>query len=172
MQSPRVISCEELEKGESHVTPLKKDQTDGLSQESLNGASHLAAPKEVGKTETPPPSVLDALRLLNIRDEHSGPQTHLNKSFPRAPINAASSPIESLKCDTTAAFRDVLQHLHADGHLPVQVAGQNQCVSSLEQEASSSFGINSGSTDADNKEDDFQPPPKVQNIAAASKVRT
>ena len=176
IRSPRVISCEELEKGESHVPPLTKDRTDGFPQESLNRASHPDVTAEVRKIDTAP-SVLDGLRLLNIRDKHSRPQADLSECFPQTPMNETSSPIESMelmKGNNEASFQDVLQHLNVDErHSSAQIAGQKQTIAALKQETTRSGDVKSESKDTEDKEgDDFQAPPKVQNVAVAPKVRT
>jgi hypothetical protein len=165
--SPRIISCEELEKGDSHVAPANKDQTDGFPKESPNEASHFT-PENVMKNDTTH-SVLEGLQLLNILDEQSRSQHECS----RAPVNDTTSPMESMppmESGTTASSRNDFHFLNADlGHSSTQIAGQNQTVAYL-QETNGTIGIVSRSND--NKSDDFQPPPKVQNIAVASEVRT
>ena len=176
-RSSHVISCEELERGSSHLQPAQRGQTNAIRPQSLNEANYPRETQKVAKTDSPP-SVIPHLQSLNIHNEHSRPKTDSTDGLPPAPTNEASSPgatEEVAKTDTAPSLLEVLRSLGIDnGHSSTQMANQNRTAASLQQETASGIAACIKGTSKDighNESQDFQSPPKVQNVAVAPTVR-
>ena len=126
-QSPRVFSCEELEKGDDHVPSPQRGPNDGVQRKLTDEVGSLGVNENVLNTENASPSVLDGLRSLKI----------------------------------------------AEQHFSTERPEQNQAIPLIHQETScTTDGMKVTSTGIGHSEmQDFKPPPSVQNVAAAVRIK-
>lgn len=124
-RSPRVISCEELERGDGHVQLPQRDQPDGVPRTPTNEARSLRATEKVPNTDIPP-SVLEGLRSLNIDEGHSSTeradQTH---TVPSAQQEASTGIVSDVKSTT----KDIAHNESQDFHPPPKI--QNVAVAAM-----------------------------------------
>ena len=125
-QSPRVVSCKELEGAAGPFEFPPRDQADGFPRTRNCEESSLRATEQALNTDTQP-SVLEGLRSLKMNETHSSAQR----------------------------------------------TGQNDTVPSVKQEANSVIApciVSSSKGITSNEAQDFNPSPKIEDVAVTTMV--
>lgn len=97
-RSPRVISCEELER-DCHPPSPQEDKTDGFLMEANGGTIPLSASEKVPNVL----SVLDALRMMSVNEGNS-PEQSVNQDKNSA-LKKANGYDGHVSTDTNAEFQ-------------------------------------------------------------------